>query len=120
MDEDIRVRFHASHDVAGLFLPEEIEATLYRVAREAVTNVVRHSGASEASITLSVAGNDVVLAVRDDGRGFAVPADRCLVDGGHLGLVGMRDRVQQIGGYFDVISAPCAQSIAIVRVAETA
>lgn len=106
MDEEVRVRFHASRHTDDLPFSEEIGATLYRVAREAVTNTVRHSGASEAHITLTIEDDAMVLIVSDDGDGFMLPPLPALVDRGHLGLVGMRDRVHRLGGSFAVISAP--------------
>ncbi len=77
----------------------EVETALYRVAQEALTNVVRHAGARHAWVRLDTEGKGLRLRVEDDGSGFdpAAVASRRPV-GAHLGLIGMRERVAQIGG----------------------
>ncbi len=77
-------------------LPARIEVILYRVAQEALTNVVRHSQASHASVVLLRRTNSVFLLIEDDGCGFDLP----LPQYGHkgLGLIGMRERVNLCGG----------------------
>lgn len=74
--------------------------TVYRVVQEAVTNVVRHSGARHCIVRLTAAAPGLLLEVADDGRG--------LPDGaiGHGGLLGMRERVAMVGGRFDVLPNP--------------
>jgi PAS domain S-box-containing protein len=76
---------------------------LFRVAQEALNNVVRHSGARAASITLRQMDGGVVLAVRDDGTGFdpAGPGK-----GRTLGLANMRERLRLVDGTLDIESAP--------------
>src|SRR4051794_12838538 len=76
-------------------VPGEAGLTIYRVAQEALTNVVRHSGARSANLELDFADGVVRLLVTDDG-GFAAPA---LADvGGGYGLSSMRERAQLVGG----------------------
>ena len=77
-------------------LPPWVEVTLYRVAQEALTNVVRHSRASRASVVLLRHPNHVILLVEDDGCGFV----QTLPPSGHkgLGLIGMGERVNLCGG----------------------
>jgi len=72
-------------------LPERIEVTAYYVVSEALTNVARHARASAVRVTLDAADEVVQLSVRDDGVGGADPA-------GGSGLVGLKDRVEAIGG----------------------
>jgi signal transduction histidine kinase len=83
-------------------LPLPLEQALFRVAQEALTNIRRHSGATAVEIDLVWTGNEVVLAVSDDGQGFN-PAAR---DGKGLGLQSMRERVEALGGRLDVTSTP--------------
>ncbi|MBA2556460.1 MAG: hypothetical protein H0V12_03795 [Chloroflexi bacterium] len=71
-----------------------MEDALYRIAQEAVHNVVKHASATSACIRLSAEDGSVRLTVDDDGSGF-VEAD---VPRGHLGLAGMRSRAEQLGG----------------------
>jgi two-component system NarL family sensor kinase len=75
---------------------------LYRIAQEAVTNAVRHAGASRLDLRLSVGRERASLAVADDGRGFdpGQPAP------GRFGLVGMRERARLLGGELCVESGP--------------
>ncbi|HYF26867.1 MAG TPA: GAF domain-containing sensor histidine kinase [Baekduia sp.] len=80
-------------------LPPELETTIYRLAQEALTNVVKHAEAATARMRL-VEGDQVVeLEVRDDGRGFD-PGARA--DG--FGMLGMRERAELVGGRLDVVS----------------
>ncbi len=83
-------------------LPPPMEAELFRIAQEALANVRRHAGATEVEIALHTAPRRVRLSIRDDGHGFAPGA----VPGGRLGIVGMRERAQLLGGWLRVRSAP--------------
>jgi len=71
-------------------LPGPVDAVLGWVVREAVTNVLRHSGATTVTVTLDTAEDDVVLGITDDGRGSAAPRG--------AGLTGLAERVQRLGG----------------------
>ena len=78
-------------------MPGVIEVTLYRIAQEALTNVLRHAGASHASVILMRQTAAVSLIVEDDGRG--IPAEADAPNGRQsLGLVGMRERAALVGG----------------------
>jgi len=90
-------------DEQKLSLPEEEALALYRVAQEALNNVVRHSRATSVRVTLSPAANEVRLVVCDDGSGFD-PAGKT----GGIGLIGMRERMRAVLGDFKIISAPGA------------
>jgi two-component system sensor histidine kinase UhpB len=84
----VRHQFEAPAD-----LPEEVELALYRVAQESLTNVIRHSGASEARIILRSEGDALVLRVADNGRGLSEVATT-----GAAGIAGMRERAMLVGG----------------------
>lgn len=86
-------------------LPREVEATVLRAAQEALANVRKHAEASEVTLTFSRIGDLVVLDVQDDGRGF-VPREERPGQGERLGLLGMRERAEQLGGRLLVESAP--------------
>jgi signal transduction histidine kinase len=90
-------------DLRGLEvnLPEMVQIGLFRVVQEALTNVVRHSGAATASVVATARDNRIRLVVDDDGRGFdtSAPSD-------HLGLAGIRERVELLGGRLRVESSP--------------
>ncbi len=87
----------------GRRLPGRIEVTLYRVAQEAVTNVLRHAQASEVSITEVERDGAVVLVIEDNGRGFDT-SSLSKTDGSSLGLMGMEERALLIGGQLDIES----------------
>ena len=74
-------------------LPAAVDLSVYRIAQEALTNVVRHAHAGQATVTLEYSPNALELTVLDDGAGTNGAHD----DGGH-GLVGMRERVALFGG----------------------
>ena len=78
-------------------LDPEVEATVFRVAQESITNVVKHAAAQRVQIKLGYHVRGVRLSVLDDGRGFAVDPDFHTY-GGHWGLLGMRERANQIRG----------------------
>jgi signal transduction histidine kinase len=81
--------------------PVETEDQILRIAQEAISNAVRHSGANTLDVRLQYSDDAVRLRVQDDGRGFDTSTRR----NGHFGLVGMRERAQQIGADLDVESA---------------
>lgn len=81
------------------------EQAIYRIAQEALNNVVRHAGTCEVQITMELQPDLLRLSVSDDGRGFD-PANPGLVPGRHLGLISMRERATEIGGSLDVRSYP--------------
>lgn len=87
-------------------LSPALESVCYRVAQEALTNAARHADASELRVTLRVEPERIYLEVRDNGRGF-VPGEREGKVGGR-GLVGMRERVELLGGALRIDTAPGA------------
>ena len=82
-------------------LPEEVSVELLRILQEALTNARRHSGARNVEVRLRVEGEALVAAVIDDGRGFHSASTRTGV-----GLVGMGERVEGLGGKIEVSSRP--------------
>jgi signal transduction histidine kinase len=93
-------------------LPAETETALYRIVQEALTNVVKHSGASRVSITVVRKETSAVAVVEDDGRGFDVGAAR----EGALGVAGMRERVALVAGRLTVESRPGAGTTLVAEV----
>ena len=76
-------------------LPAVVGATAYRLAQEALTNVLRHAGATHATVAVDATGAQLLIEIVDDGRG--VPGGRAAVGPGH-GLRGMTERVTLLGG----------------------
>lgn len=96
------IRVQVSGEEAGR-LPSVVEITLYRIAQEALNNVVRHARASRASIELQVGPRRVSCAIRDNGIGFA-PERLRHCDG--LGLTGINERLHALGGSLHIASKP--------------
>jgi signal transduction histidine kinase len=91
-------------------LGDAVEIALFRVVQEALTNVARHSDAQHVSVVASAKGGRLRLVIEDDGKGFdpEAPTDR-------LGLAGIRERIQLIGGGLRIESAPQAGTTVIVE-----
>ena len=100
-NQTIRTSFDAG--AVDQLLNEDGKLILYRVVQEALTNVVRHSGASMVNIAVHAEGSEVVVVVEDDGEGFDGTE---IGDGAGLGLLGMRERAASVGGSVRVESAP--------------
>jgi signal transduction histidine kinase len=84
-------------------LPQGANLCLYRIAQEALANVIKHSGAGQAAVELQGGASSIHLRIRDDGRGFdAGSAGRK----GGLGLVSVRERLQLVGGSLSIESSP--------------
>jgi two-component system, NarL family, sensor histidine kinase UhpB len=100
-----RGRISTSFDSEGDFsrLPADVQLVLYRVAQEALSNAIQHSGASHVRVRLLRPGDQVELRVEDDGSGFTFDqATR------GLGIAGMRERALLVGGDMHVESRPGA------------
>jgi signal transduction histidine kinase len=111
------IEYRLQTNAAGQRMPPAIETTLYRVFQEAMTNIVRHSGASEVVITLARHDHILEATIRDNGCGFepaAVKANDQNERG--LGLLGMNERVTQCGGAITIASGPGAGTEIFVRV----
>jgi two-component system sensor histidine kinase UhpB len=99
----IQLQFHAADDL-GRAAPAS-ETALYRIAQEAVTNIIRHARAHHARIELARDQARWVLTVQDDGHGFdARDAAPERDEGAHWGLFGMYERVQLLGGALNITS----------------
>lgn len=85
-------------------VPIAIKEALYRIAQEALHNIVKHARAGAVSVQLACDGGDIVLTVADDGIGF----DTSAAFPGHIGRHTMRERAERVGGSITVASAPGA------------
>jgi signal transduction histidine kinase len=93
-------------------LEPESETTLYRIVQEALTNVVKHSGAKQVSVLLARRPGSVVAVIEDDGHGFALDEPRA--EG--IGLDGMRERLALVEGRLEIESAPGAGVTVVAEV----
>jgi signal transduction histidine kinase len=83
--------------------PREIETACFRIAQEALNNIASHARAHHVELTLTGENNVLELMISDDGVGFSVEQLR-----GSLGLVGMRERAELVGGRLEIESSPGA------------
>lgn len=93
----------------------EIELVVYRVAQEALTNIARHAGASEASVVLAFSDDSLEMRIRDNGIGFD-PSSIDEREERGLGLFGMRERVELVGGSFSIRGGPGIGTVLVMRV----
>jgi signal transduction histidine kinase len=79
---------------------------LYRVAQEALTNVARHAQATQAEVLIQKRDGAICMKIKDNGKGFAEERVLAAKRGKRLGLLGMRERLEMVGGSFAVASVP--------------
>lgn len=96
----------------GVFSKTE-EVLVYRIVQESVNNIIKHSGASEASVLIYRANEGLTLTIEDNGRGF-IPKSRNQTRGG-FGLIGIEERVRILGGILQIRSEPDNGTTIIVR-----
>ncbi|AWM37801.1 Oxygen sensor histidine kinase NreB [Gemmata obscuriglobus] len=112
----VQADFHASGLGAGR-LPATTETALYRVIREALANVLKHARAGRVSVVLQGAADAVVAIVEDDGTGFeSEPGPAGAPAGPRLGILGMRERLELLGGNLTIDSRPGRGTTVIARV----
>lgn len=104
--------FHSLGAIHGA-LTADVETHLYRIVQEALNNASKHAGASRVTVLLERVDTDLILQIRDDGQGFDLAATQAAECG--LGLAGMRERTQLIGGKLDVHSTPGRGTVVSVR-----
>ncbi|MGQ0604543.1 MAG: sensor histidine kinase, partial [Anaerolineales bacterium] len=83
-----------------LAITPEAATSAYRILQEALTNVVRHARATEVQVRVETEAERFVMQIRDNGRGFALDPD---VLSNSLGLLGMRERANNVGGSLDIV-----------------
>lgn len=96
-----------------------VRTVLYRIAQEALTNVARHSKASNAEVAIESLARAIRMSVTDDGEGFLVSKSGRSRKKTRLGLIGMRERVEMIGGTFQVVSSPGGPTVIQVEIPAT-
>lgn len=104
-------------DQSGVAVPKPIALCLFRVAQEALRNVIGHAHARKVTLRLRLAPNQVQLSVQDDGCGFDMPADlSAFALNDHVGLIGMAERVVGVRGELVIESQPGAGTAVRVSV----
>jgi two-component system, NarL family, sensor histidine kinase UhpB len=101
----VRVQVQAPQD--PLDLPPAVATALFRIAQEAVNNIGRHAAARSAMISLEQTGDQVCLEIQDDGRGFDLQqVSEQALQFQQLGLLGLRERAELLGGRVSIDSSP--------------
>jgi PAS domain S-box-containing protein len=101
-----RIRVHLKVFAGVEQLDAAGRTVLFRVAQEALTNVSRHAQASRVEVSIEKLPDGICMKIKDDGKSFQVERLMQIRGGKHLGLLGMRERLEMVGGSFDVKSAP--------------
>jgi signal transduction histidine kinase len=104
-------------DIDGLF-DKDAEIHVYRIVQEAVTNVVKHSAATEAAVVIKKRTDAVLLSIRDNGRGFDPAQPSASSHELGFGLTGITERVRVLGGTLAIDSHPGAGTNLTVEVPE--
>ena len=112
---DITFTRSSGSDVADpSLLPEGLNTALFRIAQEALANIVRHAHAAHATLALDVSNRAVALSISDDGCGFDIERVQADARGG-IGLRNMRERLEPLGGTLTLASEP-GRTIVTARV----
>jgi PAS domain S-box-containing protein len=97
-----------------IVINQECTTALFRIFQETLTNVARHANASEVNVRLAREDGNLVLEVRDNGKGFSEER----LAGGSLGILGMRERVLLVAGEFTITGGPGKGTTVRVRIPE--
>jgi signal transduction histidine kinase len=101
-----RIRVHLKVFAGVEQLDNNKRTILYRVAQEALTNVARHAQASRVEVSIQKLPDCICMKIKDDGKSFQLERVLNVKGRKHLGLLGMRERLEMVGGHFGVESAP--------------
>ena len=107
---DIRIDFHSA--LGDTRLPNDVEATLYRVVQESLTNILKHANARNVSVSVARRKSTVAAVIEDDGAGF----DQRAIREGGVGLLGMRERLALVDGRLEIESRPGAGTTIVAEV----
>lgn len=95
-------------------LSRDIELGMFRITQEALWNTERHSRATRVVVTITFSKDEVRMKIKDDGLGFNVPPN--LGTSGHLGLLGMQERAELLGGKWEIQSSPGKGAVTTVSI----
>jgi len=110
----VRTHLTVFEDVEKLNAAKRV--VLYRVAQEALTNVSRHARASRVDVTIRREAKCVLMEVSDDGCSFQIQRIMKTAGTKRLGILGMRERIEMVGGFFDIESSPGQGTKVIARI----
>jgi signal transduction histidine kinase len=96
--------------------PEKLRIHFFRIVQESLNNIVKHARATEVSIQVKRTADQVLLTIRDNGRGFTPGTSKSESDRGGFGVTGMAERARALGGEFTVQAAPGRGAVVSVRI----
>jgi len=99
----IQVELHVNGEIGRL--PTDLETALFRVTQESLTNIHRHSGSPSAIICTTQVQDEVVLQIKDRGRGISGNGTSPVAPQPGVGIMGMGERLRQLGGQLDIESS---------------
>jgi len=100
--EENGIMVELKYDVLDLCLSNEIKSNFFRVFQEALQNIKKHSNAKNVNITIKALNNMLHFSIRDNGKGFDISKK---IDG-HFGIIGMKERIELLGGSISIFSKP--------------
>ncbi|MBA7613974.1 hypothetical protein ES703_21235 [subsurface metagenome] len=103
LNQETNTKCHFQVEGIPIELTSSQEAAMYRVVQEALTNIRKHANATEASVQLHFEDGTVSVRVSDNGKGFKLDERNTV---GHLGLLGMKERAEMLGGNLNLTSKP--------------
>jgi signal transduction histidine kinase len=107
------VHFKTMGSRQDALITDEIETSIYRIVQESLTNVVRHANAAHVDVILEWQDDKIVIIIEDDGIGINIQK---ISETGRLGLVGMQERAEMLGGRFVLESAPQVGTTLVVEI----
>ncbi len=111
------IQFDVHVDPIDDCVPKENEINIFRILQEGLNNILKHSGATEASINIFTDNGTMVISVHDNGKGFVQSATDSFQDNGSgFGLTGIAERVRILEGHFSVHSAPGNGTMLEIRI----
>ncbi|MBI3194245.1 MAG: hypothetical protein HYZ34_07255 [Ignavibacteriae bacterium] len=110
------LRLHHHVEKIDTLIPKENEISLYRILQELLTNIVKHSQATESWVEVIIAERKIVVTVRDNGKGFTVQQSYDHTKGTGFGLAGIKERVNILNAEMTITSSPAAGTEIEVRI----
>jgi two-component system sensor histidine kinase DegS len=117
MNHDSEIKTRILVNGAERTLSPQAEVIIFRVIQEALNNIKRHSGATEAVVTLEFTTECLKISVEDNGQGFSPPKKfERLASSGKLGLIGINQRIDLLGGTFQILSKHSEGTLLLIKV----
>ena len=109
MLEGSDLAYGCNFELGGTVLQPEIETAFFRIAQEGLTNIIRHASATQIQVDLKSDMEEICMCIEDDGVGFE-PENQSVDNGRrHLGLIGIQERIEMLGGSFAIFSSPALE-----------